>query len=374
MRQILPWFGVAFTLLFPMAFETRHAQAQSPAHNGGDFSDQAQPVTKVPPNTLIVKGAWTSSSDSTTPVPEGGVLEGQTYVNTYFGLDFTLPVNWTKSYDGPPPSDSGYYSLLQLTPTETAKGANGNVLITAQDLFFTPSGVANAEQLVRFARDHLQADYQVEREPSQMQLAGRSFIRFDYVAPVAGLHWRVLATQIRCHVVQFVFTSRDRKVLDTLVQQAGRMKLPPEAGLMSGSGGGTSPECVQDYVRDENILERVDPVFTERRFNRVPVRILIDREGKVKHVHLLSAFPDQSQSIMNALRRWRFKPYLRDGAPVEVETGVYFGYVRHSRVPPGALRSREVQREDRAPCGACCGPRRTSARLPCIAHSADMSS
>lgn len=326
MRQIFPCLGVAFTLLF--------SQIQPPAHNGGDFSDQTQPITKVPPNTLIVKGAWTASSDSITPVPEGGTLEGGSYVNTYFGLDFTLPVNWTKTYDGPPPSDSGYYSLLQLTPAETAKGVTGNVLITAQDLFFTPSGVANTAQLIRFARDHLQADYRVEREPSQMQLAGRSFIRFDYGAPVAGLHWRVLATQIRCHVVQFIFTSRDRKVLDTLMQQAGRMKLPPEAGLTSGSGGGASPECVQDYVQDVNILERVEPVFTERRFNPVPVRILIDREGKVKHIHLLSAFPDQSRSIMNALRQWRFKPYLRDGTPVEVETGVYFGHVRQPRAPP----------------------------------------
>ena len=318
----------ALTLSLPTAFETICAQTPPPAQNGSDFSDQTHPITKVPPNTLIVKGAWASSSDSITPVPEGGTLTGNTYSNVYFGLEFTFPMNWTKMYDGPPPSDTGYYSLLQLTPAATAKGITGDILITAQDLFFTPSGATNAEQLVRFARDHLQADYKVEREPSQIQLADRRFIRFDYEAPVAGLHWRVLATQIRCHVVQFIFTSRDPKLLETLVKQAGRMTLPPEAGLTSGSGGGSSPECVPDYARDANILERVDPVFTERRFNPVPVRILIDREGKVKHVHLLSAFPDQSRSVIEALRQWRFRPYLRNGTPVEVETGIYFGHVQ----------------------------------------------
>jgi len=316
----------ALTLSLPTAFETTHAQTPPPAHNGGDSSDKTQPITKVPPNTLIVKGAWTSSSDSITPVPEGATLTGDTYANAYLGLDFTVPVNWTKAYDGPPPSDSGYYSLLQLTPAETAKGVTGNVLITAQDLFFTPSGAKNTQQLIRFVRDHLQTEYQVEREPSTIHLAGRSFIRFDYVAPVAGLHWRVLATQIRCHVVQFIFTSRDPKLLETLVKQAGTMKLPPEATRTDRSDGGTSPECVPDYARDANILERVDPVFTERRFNPVPVRILIDPQGKVKHVHLLSAFPDQSRSVTEALQQWRFKPYLRDGIPVEVETGIYFGH------------------------------------------------
>jgi hypothetical protein len=323
----------ALSLSLPTAFETAHAQTQPPVHNGGDFSNETHPITKVPPNTLIVKGAWASSSDSTTPVPEGGTITGSAYANTYFDLDFALPVDWTKMYDGPPPSDSGYYSLLQLTPAENAKGASGSVLITAQDLFFTPTGATNTQQLIRFARDHLQADYKVEREPSQVQLAGRTFIRFDYVAPVAGLHWRVLATQIRCHVVQFIFTSRDPKLIETLVKQMDRMKLPPEAGLTSGTGGGTVPECVPDYARDANILERVEPVFTERRFNPIPVRIVIDREGKVKHVHLLSAFPDQSRSIIDALQQWRFKPYLRDGAPAEVETGIYFGHVPRANAP-----------------------------------------
>ncbi len=315
----------ALALSLLAVLKTAHAQTQPPAHSGGDFSNEAHPIKKVPANTLIVKGAWTASSDTTTPVPEGGSISGNTYTNSYFGLDFTLPTNWTKMYDGPPPSDSGYYSLLQLTPAEGTRGAGGSVLVTAQDLFFTPTGATNTQQLVGFVRDHLQADYKVEREPTQVKLAGRSFIGFEYVAPAAGLHWRVFATQIRCHVVQFIFTSRDPKLINALVEQMGRMKLPTEAGLASGTGGGDVPECVPDYARDENILTREDPIFTERRFNPIPVRIIIDREGKVKHVHLLSAFPDQSRTIQEALQKWRFKPYLRNGTPVEVETGIQFG-------------------------------------------------
>jgi hypothetical protein len=308
-------------------------QTPPPAHNGGDFSNETNPIRKVPPNTLIVKGAWASSSDSITPVPEGGTVTDNTYSNAYFGLDLTLPMGLTKMYDGPPPSDSGSYSLLQLTPAQTNEEPGASVLVTAQDLFFTPTGATNTQQFVRFVRDHLQADYKVEREPALVQLAGRSFLRFDYVAPVAGIHWRVLATQIRCHVVQFIVTSRDPKLTERLIGQMGRMKLPTEAGLTSGTGGGNLPECVPDYAQDANILERVDPVFTERRFNPIPVRITIDREGKVKHVHLLSAFPDQSRSIIDALQKWRFKPYLRDGTALEVETGITFGHVSRPLSP-----------------------------------------
>jgi hypothetical protein len=31
---------------------------------------------------------------------------------------------------------------------------------------------------------------------------------------------------------------------------------------------------------------------------------------------------------MDGLKQWRFRPYLRDGQPVEVETGMMFGRAR----------------------------------------------
>ena len=97
------------------------------------------------------------------------------------------------------------------------------------------------------------------------------------------------------------------------------------AALAEDRGGGDVPVCSKDYASSENVIEKIDPVFTERRFNPVPVRVTIDKEGKVKHVHFLSAFPDQAKAITDALLQWRFRPFLQDGKPVEVETGMLFG-------------------------------------------------
>jgi hypothetical protein len=41
-----------------------------------------------------------------------------------------------------------------------------------------------------------------------------------------------------------------------------------------------------------------------------------------------SAFPEQSQAILGALRTWRFKPYREGGRAVAVETGIVFGMPR----------------------------------------------
>ena len=99
-----------------------------------------------------------------------------------------------------------------------------------------------------------------------------------------------------------------------------------------------APPCIKGYAGDENIVEKTEPYLAIRRFNTIPVRVTIDVEGRVKHVHLLSAFPDQSDAIIAALRAWRLKPYLVDGKPAEIETGLVFGKPR-TVAPGGATAS-----------------------------------
>ena len=280
----------------------------------------------VPPNTILVKGAWASASDSSTPLPEGGAIVDSVYRNQYFGLSYTVPLDWYQKFQGPPPSDSGYYVLAQLRPNDKFKGTmKGTVLFSAQDLFFNPSPVRNSVELVTQTRDHLQPEYKVERQPEVVKLADRPFVRFDYVAPVAGLHWYVLATQIRCHAVQFIFASQDAKLLDELIGSLNKMKLPAGADPASGNGGGDVPVCIKDYAMGKNLVHKVEPLLNDRKFNPIPVRIIISKTGRVKHIHFLSAFPQQSELISNALLQWEFKPYLENGVPVEVETGIMFG-------------------------------------------------
>jgi hypothetical protein len=326
-RFMLSRFLSCFIFLFLSASSLLLGQGKQ---SGGDFSNNAQPATKVPAETILVKGAWSSASDSVTPLPEGGSLTKDVFRNQYFGMTYPLPPDWEEKYKGPPPSDTGRYVLAQLSPADSFKGpARGSILVMAQDMFFTPLPAANALELVNYSKDKLQADYKVELPPTQTKVADRSFVFFGYWSPIAELHWYVLATQIRCHAVEFVLTSRDTKLLESLIQNMNNMKLPEEASPTAGKGGGAVPFCVKDYAHDENIIERVEPVFTQHKFNAVPVRIIIDREGKVKHIHFLSAFPDQTKAITDALMRWRFKPYRRNGKPVEVETGIMFGRAQY---------------------------------------------
>jgi hypothetical protein len=319
---------VILAVSLPLLAQNSKPQPAPP--NGGDFSNSPLPPGAVPKNVILVKGAWSSASDSVTPVPEGGTVANNIFSDPYFGITYPLPADWTEKYKGPPPSDTGRYVLAELRPAPTFKGpAKGTILFTADDLFFTPLPGNNALELVNYSKDHLQADYKVEMPPTPTTIAGHPFTFFAYWSPAAELHWYVLATEIRCHAVNIILTSRDTKMLESLVLDLNKIKLPTEAAPTAGAGGGDVPVCIKDYASEANVLSRVDPVFSDHKFNPVPVRIIIDKEGKVKHIHFLSAFPDQSKAITDAMAQWRFKPYRKNAQPVEVETGLMFGRMQH---------------------------------------------
>ena len=327
------WFTcLAASIL--LAYSLSRAQSAPPkASPGSDNSDV--PAGQVPKGVILVKGAWWSASDSVTPLPETGKIAGSAYRNPYFGIDWTLPRDWTQQFEGPPPSDQGRYVLAEIVPAGTYTGASrGSVLITADDLFFTSLPLTRGEELVDYTNNNLQQEYKVERSPANVTIGGRSFRFFAFWSPAAELHWYVFVTQIRCHAVEITVSSSDTKLIQDITHNLNAITLPPEDTLADGD---TVPVCVKDYASAGNVINRVDPIFSERRYNAIPVRIVIDKDGKVRHIHFLSAFPDQAKAVTDALHQWTFKPYLKNGQPVEVETGIQFG--TPSRAPVAAAKA-----------------------------------
>jgi len=210
----------------------------------------------VPAGVILVKGAWSSSAGTAIPLPEDGAVANGKYGNAYFGLEYAFGSDWTQRYEGPPPSESGYYVLAQLEPgTEAQSLGQGHVLIAAQDLFFTRNPAHDALELIHHYQEHLGVEYRVQRPPTKVRVANRDFVRFDYLSRAAGLRWHVLATQIRCHVVLFTFTGSDTQITRRLIDSIGTMPQAP----------GGAPVCIKDYANAETVTEREDPVLAAPR-------------------------------------------------------------------------------------------------------------
>src|SRR3954468_7025002 len=108
----------------------------------------------VPKNTIMIKGAAPGVSDPATPVPEDGRVAERRYRNAYFGLSYPIPAGWSEQPAGPPPSEGGTYELTQFAMPKA------NVLVTAQDLFFSLMPVAGAKELVAALRRNVAARYE----------------------------------------------------------------------------------------------------------------------------------------------------------------------------------------------------------------------
>ena len=256
-------------------------------------------------------------------VPEDGKVVGGIYVNDYFDLSYPLPEGWTEGLPGPDPSDAGYYVLRELIPQSEPAAT---ILIAAQDLFFASRPHANVAEMVG---DFRQAISQVEGmtidlEPTQVKVADRLLHRVDFSG--VGLYRAAFTSEIRCHAVSFNLTSRDPEVLADL---AARMDKLSSVGKPDSRS--PAPRCIENYGVPENVLRRVEPAPVGPRFMSIPVRVIIDAEGGVKHIHVIHATAEQHKSIEEALRQWKVKPYRLNGRPVEIETGLVFRFTSPER-------------------------------------------
>ncbi len=315
----------AFVLL--LSLWHTHARAAQTSGAVPNNSIPGQDDGRVPTGVVLVKGAWSSASDAKMPLPEESRINNGVFESSYFGITYPLPQGWVQRYYGPPPSEGGRYVLAEISHLGGSKNEErGNLLIAADDLFFTQVPAKNTGELIDYMAGHLRKEYQIELPVTDIELAGHSFRLFAYQAPIAQLHWYVAATELRCHAVEFVFTSHKPMRLTEFAQAMKRVALPPSPASGNTSDADNAvPVCMKNYAAAQNIVTRVEPKLGQQRSNTIPVRIVIDQDGRISHIHILSAFPDQATAIMEALRQWRFRPCKRNGRAVEVETGVIFG-------------------------------------------------
>jgi len=243
--------------------------------------------------------------------PEDRTFVDGVYANPYFGLRYPLPPGWREGLRPARPSYTGYYVLMTPAPPETAKAT---ILIAAQDEFFADKPMMDARALLQdMARSLPGAD--PTAAPTTVRIAAHRFFRLEIRGtPLSRI---VLATEIRCHIVIFTFTGSPPEQLKRLAASLENLSFAPDSG---------APVCIKGYAAVPTIRRSIEPIPAGPRFARIAVRIIIGADGKVRHTHVIRAFSEQQKNIADALRTWRFEPYLTDRRPAEIETGLTFEF------------------------------------------------
>jgi TonB family protein len=102
------------------------------------------------------------------------------------------------------------------------------------------------------------------------------------------------------------------------------------ASWLAGQARPQAVRVSQDYAVRQ-LLKKVNPEYPEdlkkkRVQGMVSLKIRISKEGDVKRVELVSGNPELARLAIDALKQWKYKPYLMQEQPWEVETTVQINF------------------------------------------------
>jgi periplasmic protein TonB len=81
-----------------------------------------------------------------------------------------------------------------------------------------------------------------------------------------------------------------------------------------------------------NLIRRVEPVYPPMAKNAriqgsVVLSALIDKAGAIENLHALSGHPLLVPAALSAVSQWRYRPYILNSEPIEVETQITVNFV-----------------------------------------------
>jgi TonB family protein len=93
----------------------------------------------------------------------------------------------------------------------------------------------------------------------------------------------------------------------------------------------TSKVRVAQGVMQGLQIRKVNPAYPEAARSghiqgSIVMQVIIDREGKIRDVNVISGPPELSDAAVLAVRQWQYKPFFIMGRPVEVETQIVINF------------------------------------------------
>jgi TonB family protein len=89
--------------------------------------------------------------------------------------------------------------------------------------------------------------------------------------------------------------------------------------------GPTGPARITSNLSPGSLLYRVEPVYPKiaaiiRAHGVVKLHAIIATDGTIQSLNVIDGPPLLAEAAREAVRQWRYRPYILNGRPVEVET------------------------------------------------------
>ena len=86
------------------------------------------------------------------------------------------------------------------------------------------------------------------------------------------------------------------------------------------------------HLAEANLLHKVQPTYPPiarqaRVQGAVELRAIISKNGTIENLVVVRGHPMLSAAAIEAVRQWRYRPYLLNGEPIEVETEITVNFL-----------------------------------------------
>jgi TonB family protein len=110
------------------------------------------------------------------------------------------------------------------------------------------------------------------------------------------------------------------------------MHIDPSTGISDSAAPKTPGQVnVSPKVMEAQVLQKVPPVYPveakkARIQGKVVLAAIIGKDGSVENLKVISGPKELQKSSLDAVQRWVYKPFLLNGAPVDVKTTITVNY------------------------------------------------
>lgn len=281
--------------------------------------------------------------------PPLGTFKDEVYSNDFLGIQYPLSRDWVReteimrkkaAADAP-----GTYVLLAAVhiPQHTAP--------LEADSSFIVSAVEGGSGLKETCDKYLQAlgagihsskQGQQKGDISKSTIGGRDFYREDFEFNSDPRHRAFICTQAKGYLLQWNIAALSKNALNAaastlnLIQSTTAQSSAPstsDAALKPILNSPPPPSRIRvsQGVTTGMVIKKVQPVYPEqarqaRIQGTVRMSAIISKTGDVMDIEVVEGPIELVVSAVNAVRQWKYRPYLLKGEPVEVDTQLTVNY------------------------------------------------
>jgi len=294
---------------------------------------------------------------------ELGTIFDNTYTSECLGFSLPIPPGWEINIKSPTgakgwatPARNGVHPLLSMARyMEQPKFGFESIAV----------GIASAKDSGAKAKDFVigLGEVQVIANPQGGELirdafavdyGGKQFFRADYKRPAnnGSAYMAFVYTRFRGYFIGETLGARTTEELEEAVSSLEHIAfredepippcpinmedVPPSPGAVSGVLSSKPPESDSELPRRVRVSQgvstgllvtKVQPLYPDdarlaRIQGSVVLKAEIDKNGDVEDLTLVSGHPLLAPAALEAVKQWKYKPYLLNGQPVAVETQV----------------------------------------------------